>query len=82
MKLVGKVDKITADRTNYKQYSPNLSFEDLFVEFEVPDEGVVYSDVDGVTLSASGFTALLDAVARTADEANKIQMKRIQRGDL
>ena len=87
MKYIARVDRINADRTSYKQYNPNFLFQDLYVEFEVPNEEIRKEaacpetpDILINIVSLKGFTLLLDAVASTADAANQIYMKRLQKG--
>jgi len=86
MRVIARVDSVRADRTSYKQYSPDLSFQDVYVEFEIPDEEVKEEkpnpDFDAVNkiLTIKGFTLLLDAVATSADEADKLYKQRLTKG--
>lgn len=88
-KVLGRVVRVTADRTSYKQYSPQIDFNDLWVELEVSDseirkekpfesEGV---DTEYNVLTLGGFTALLDTVATAVDKMHSNYQKKVQRGD-
>ena len=78
-KVLAKVERVTADRTNYKQYSPQLVFEELFVEIEMPDDGVIPNEkVPGTILTLKGFTVLLDTVATAVDKMHSDYQRKYQ----
>lgn len=84
VKVLGKVAWITAERINYKPYSPRLSFDDVYVEVEIPDSEVtqkpVYPDDPNSptinVLTLKGFTTLLDTLATSVDEMHSAYMRR------
>ena len=78
-KVLAKVERVTADRTNYKQYSPQLVFEELYVEIEMPDDGVIPNEkAPGTILTLKGFTVLLDTVATAVDQMHSAYQKKFQ----
>ena len=78
-KVLAKVERVTADRTNYKQYSPQLVFDDVYVEIEVPESEVVSAvNVPGKILTLKGFTVLLDTVATAVDQMHSAYQKKFQ----
>jgi hypothetical protein len=88
-KILARVTQVGPDRTSYKQYSPKLDFNDLWVELEVEDseirkekpfekEGI---DTEYNVLTLGGFTALLDTVATAIDKMHTGYQKKVQKGD-
>lgn len=78
-KIISKVERITADRTNYKQYSPQLAFDRLLVELEVPDGEVLHQDETGACIiTLKGFTVLLDTVATAVDNMHDAYKRKFQ----
>lgn len=83
-KVLAKVERVTADRTNYKQYSPQLVFDDVYVEIEVPEDemrlstGVIGVGINGKILSLKGFTVLLDTVATAVDQMHSEYQRKFQ----
>jgi len=80
MKIYCKVLSIRADRTSYKQYSPDLEPEDVWVEID-SDEIEGQEDAEKKILTLKGFTALLDVVATAVDDAHNAYKRRIQQGN-
>lgn len=81
-KVLGKVAWITAERINYKPYSPRLSFDNVYVEVEIPDEQIrqqqLYPDVPDSNiniLTLDGFTVLLNSVATSIDKMHSAYMR-------
>lgn len=77
-KICGKLLSVHADRTAYKMYSPQLGFDNVMVEIEVPDSTVIRKEENEITLSLEGFTAVLDAVASSIDNLHTKFLKSKQ----
>ena len=77
-KICGRLISVHADRTAYKMYSPQIGFDNVLVEIEVPDSGIVRKEENEVILSLEGFTAVLDAVATSIDNLHTKFLKSKQ----
>ncbi len=62
--VMGKVERIITDRTRFKMYSPEVSFEDLYVQFEIPSSEAVQKPDGTIIVTLDGFALhILDVFA-------------------
>ena len=69
-RIRGKVARIMTDPTQYKPYSPDIEFHDLWVDFWVPTENVT-TIKDGFSLGLNDFALyILKPMAQAIDDMN------------
>ena len=66
--VMGRVNRITTDRTRWKNYSPEVFFQDLYLQFKVPSDEAVVKEDGSIIITLGGFTAILDSFADAIDE--------------
>lgn len=70
--IMGKIEQITTDRTRYKNYSPQVTFDNLRVVFEVPEDEAVVKDDGEVIITLEGFAVhILDVFAQHIDDMHR-----------
>jgi len=78
MIIYAKVNEIRPDRTPYKQYSPSLTVDNLYVEFEV-DEAYVVNDGTGEdqrkVVTPAGYALMLAKLANTIDDIEELHQR-------
>ena len=80
-KVIGQIKSIWPDRTQYKPYAYNLEMQNLFVELEVDEAGVVSQqkgdddEAINTILNLEGFTALLGNIADSLDKMHLASLK-------
>jgi hypothetical protein len=76
MKIQIKLDSITPDRTQYKQYLPIFKPTDMRVEIDVPDKEVI-------SYNKGSFETVLtlEGMAIVANSIADIVEKSLQKGD-
>lgn len=71
VKVRAKLESMTPDRTQWKPYSTTLTFEDVFVDIEVPAELVNVEKGGAVVLDVNGVAVLLDVYTTAIEKMNE-----------
>jgi len=75
-----KLESATPDRTQYKPYSPTLTFENVYVEIPVPVENAMLVEKGGkIVLDVDGLAIILDVVATAIEKMNTKYTQSFQR---
>ena len=69
VKVRAKLESMTPDRTQWKPYSTTLTFDNVFVDIEVPAE-LVSKEGSKLILEADGVSVLIDVYATAIEEMN------------
>lgn len=67
----GKLVSVRPDRSEYKKYNPEIHFEDVYVDFQLPAEAVIKQDGDGLLMSIKGVQAILRQTVVMVDELER-----------
>lgn len=73
-----KVERASPERTQYKPYSTEYTFDDVYVEIPVPAEHVTKEKDGSLTLSLAGWTIVQDTIASAVDTMHAKWTKSFQ----
>ena len=75
--VTGKVEKIITDRTKWKSYLPEVTFDNLFITFQLPSDEAVVDDDGNVTVTLDGFAmSILDPFATAVEKMHNEWQER------
>lgn len=72
--VLAKLSEIVVDHTQYKPYTPHLTFDNVYVALTLPSE-MVTRDGDKIIVEAKGFATILLEAGAPVDMAHAAYIK-------
>ncbi len=77
--VVCKLESVSPQRQQYKPYAFNALPQDVYLEIEIPPDGIVSQSSGETVLNMEGFQAILSALADGVDEVHEAYVIRQRR---